>query len=158
MVLERKLRREYSRPVRRMRTTAASSSGYGSGASASSLYTPRNAFSEAFDRFVRASISLDAQRKGYDEVHEYYTRYVSVSQSPLIRYEHTSVPLTGNKALYCAGPFRSGLNALGFSSSGNFLNSDVGDFSQCSNWVNWDHASAPFVRSARALRPTRPSF
>jgi hypothetical protein len=40
------------------RTTAASSNGYGSGASAKTLYTSRKAFSEALERFVRLSISV----------------------------------------------------------------------------------------------------
>jgi hypothetical protein len=39
-------------------TTAASSRGYGSGASARTLYTFRKAFSADFERFVRLSISV----------------------------------------------------------------------------------------------------
>ena len=41
-----------------MHTTAASRSGYGSGASARTLYISRKAFSENLDRFVRLSISV----------------------------------------------------------------------------------------------------
>lgn len=42
----------------RGRTTAASSKGYGSGASARTLYMFRKAFSDALERLVRESISV----------------------------------------------------------------------------------------------------
>lgn len=55
----KRLRLQYteSRSLEERHTTAASSSGYGSGASARSLYALRNADSEALDRRVRLSIS-----------------------------------------------------------------------------------------------------
>ena len=77
---------------------AASRSGYGSGASARTLYTSRKAFSENLDRFVRLSISV-----------WYAARFSEV----YLQF----------KAVIRCTPLRRPLKADNLSSSGIFLNS-----------------------------------
>ena len=91
-----------------MLTTAASSKGYGSGASARILYALRNAVSALFVLLVRLSIS------------------VWYAMEDNVNYTH---PLTtrGPRRVRIGGcaPLSSPLNSPSFSSSGSFLNSVI---------------------------------
>jgi L,D-peptidoglycan transpeptidase YkuD (ErfK/YbiS/YcfS/YnhG family) len=103
------------------RTTAASRRGYGSGASARSLYTLRNAFSDTFERLVKLSISLKIPNSNHLWCQSSIRRTNNVTFDMLFECEHTEL---WRKGSLMHVPLSNVLKAPAFSSSGIFLNSD----------------------------------